>query len=182
MSTPMRSRTNARIEERAQQVLEAANALLIPVPIEDVARHLELELEEAFLGDDVSGILIVDQGRGRIGYNINHSLVRQRFSIAHEIAHFVLHQTKAPLFIDKNYMVYHRDERSSSGENLQEIQANQFAAALLMPEALVRGALAELHFDLADEDGTALNRLAEQFQVSRQAMSFRLANLGFLNG
>lgn len=178
----MRPRTNTRIEERAQQVLEAANALQRPVPLENVARYLELEVEEAFLGDDVSGILIVEHGKGRIGFNINHSSVRQRFSIAHEMAHFVLHQTKAPLFIDKSYTIYHRDERSSSGENLQEIQANQFAAALLMPEALVREALTELDFDLGDEDGVALNRLAEQFQVSRQAMSFRLANLGLLNG
>jgi Zn-dependent peptidase ImmA (M78 family) len=178
----MRPRTNTRIEERAQQVLEAADALQRPVPLENVARYLDLEVEEAFLGDDVSGILVVEHGKGRIGFNINHSSVRQRFSIAHEIAHFVLHQTKAPLFIDKNYTVYHRDERSSSGENLQEIQANQFAAALLMPEGLVREALAELDFDLGDEDGTALEDLAKQFQVSRQAMSFRLANLGLLNG
>lgn len=177
----MRSRTNTRIEERARQVLQAADALQIPVPIEAVAAHLGLELEAAFLGDDVSGILVVEQGHGRIGYNQDQSPVRQRFSIAHEIAHFVLHQTKAPLFIDKSYTVYHRDERSASGEYRHEIEANQFAAALLMPEALVRTALNHTSFDLADENATTLDELARQFQVSRQAMSFRLANLGLLN-
>jgi len=63
-------------------------------------------------------------------YNDPHPLVRQRFSIAHEIGHFILHQKQGQLFIDKTYKVFLRDQLSSSGENIQEIQANQFAAAL----------------------------------------------------
>lgn len=175
----MRSRPNTRIEAQAQQLLEESDSLQLPVPVDRVAAHLGLQVEVALLGDDVSGVLVVDQGKGTIGINIAHAEVRQRFSIAHEIGHFVLHQTKAPLFIDKTYTVYRRDEHSSTGEDLQEIQANQFAAALLMPEALVRQETAKTGFDLGDE--IALGSLAATFAVSTQAMSFRLANLGLLN-
>jgi len=90
----------------------------------------------------------------------------------------MLHQAKAPIFIDKSYTIYLRDGKSSSGEDYQEVQANQFAAALLMPEPLVREALASNGIDLADE--MALFTLAETFEVSAQAMTFRLVNLGIL--
>jgi Zn-dependent peptidase ImmA (M78 family) len=45
-----------------------------------------------------------------------------------------------------------------------------------MPAAMVRKAIAQLEVDVADED--AIDELAKQFQVSRQAMTFRIANLG----
>jgi Zn-dependent peptidase ImmA (M78 family) len=175
----MRSRPNARIEVQAHQLLKESDSLRLPVPLERVAAHLGLQVEEAILGEDVSGVLVVAQGKGTIGVNSAHAHARQRFSIAHEIGHFILHQTKASLFIDKTYTVYRRDERSSTGEDLQEIQANKFAAALLMPEALVRQEVAKTGFDLGDE--TELASLADTFEVSTQAMSFRLANLNLLD-
>jgi Zn-dependent peptidase ImmA (M78 family) len=143
-----------------------------------VARGLGLQVESTTLGEDISGVLVIEGGRGTIGYNAAHPSVRQRFSIAHEIGHFVLHEGHGPLFIDKKYTVYRRDPRSSSGENLQEIEANQFAAALLMPRALLRREAAEVHFDLADE--ATLDALAKKFDVSLQAMSIRLMNLNLL--
>ncbi len=171
----MRARLNPRIETQAQQVLRKTNCQQLPVPVELVAHHLGLRVEPAELGEDVSGVLVLGDGGGTIGYNAAHASVRQRFSIAHEIGHFTLHRETGQLFIDKQYTVYLRDQRSSSGEDLQEIQANQFAAALLMPDVMVRGAIVGIDFDLGDE--TALDALAEKFQVSRQAMTFRLANL-----
>jgi Zn-dependent peptidase ImmA (M78 family) len=178
MNRPKRSRPSAEIEAKAQQVLLDTACFQVPVPIERVAEGLKLRVEPANLGNDVSGVLVVADGQGTIGYNIDHSEVRYRFSIAHEIGHFMLHQTRGPIFIDKSYTIYLRDENSSSGEHRQEIQANQFAAALLMPEPLIRDALASHGIDLAD--GTALFTLAERFNVSAQAMTFRLVNLGIL--
>jgi Zn-dependent peptidase ImmA (M78 family) len=144
--------------------------------VEGVALYLGLQIERAKLGDDVSGVLVVADGRGIIGVNSDHSPVRQRFSVAHEIGHFLMHRNAQDLFIDKGYFAAFRDSRSSTGEDRREREANAFAAALLMPARLVKNAVAQHRFDLGDEE--ALDALAELFQISRQAMTYRVANLG----
>ena len=58
------------------------------------------------------------------------------------------------------------------------MEANAFAAALLMPARLVRGEIKKRKLDLDDEDD--LSALAKQFHVSASAMSYRLVNLGLL--
>lgn len=172
-------RVNLHIELQAHKILQTAGISKIPVSPEDVARCLGIDVEAAALGEDVSGVLVVQNGQGAIGYNALQSPVRQRFSVAHEIGHFVLHRKKHNLFIDKRYSVFWRDENSSTGESLDEIQANQFAAALLMPKDKLIEEIRKLEFDLADEEEASLTMLAGKFRVSTQAMSFRLANLGF---
>lgn len=154
----------------------------IPVPVELIAHRLNLEVEAAPLGDDVSGVLVVGKNAGTIGYNSAQSPVRQRFTIAHEIGHYVLHaaESKDKLFIDKQYTAsYRRDSASSTGGEIEEIQANSFAAALLMPEELIRQELKTMHFDMGNED--ALFQLASKFEVSSQAMSIRLGSLGIFS-
>ena len=127
-----------RIEKQAMELLRKADAVTVPVPLERVTQYLQLETEAAALGDDVSGLLVITGARGLIGYNSEQSRVRQRFTVAHEVGHYVLHSDKEGLFIDKQYTaVFKRDQNSSTGEDLREIQANQFAAALLMPEDLL---------------------------------------------
>ncbi len=136
-----------------------------------------LSLLPAELGDDISGVLVVEGNSGTIGYDPTQAPVRQRFTIAHEIGHFVLHTSTSGVFIDKRYTaVFRRDQDSATGEHLEEIQANQFAASLLMPEDLLLSELRNHHFDLGDEQG--LRELADRFQVSAQAMSIRLSGLG----
>ena len=89
----------------------------------------------------------------------------------------MLHRNETKLFVDKSYSsVFYRDDRSSEGKYRQELEANAFAAALLMPTDTVRDAIEERGFDLADDDG--LDELARLFEVSRQAMAYRLANSG----
>lgn len=166
-------------EHRAESLLQRCSITDAPVPVESVALHLGLQIEPAKLGDDVSGVLVVADGRGVIGVNSDHSAVRQRFSVAHEIGHFVLHRDAQELFIDKTYFAAFRDGRSSTGEDRREREANGFAAALLMPARLVKEAVVHHRFDLGDE--AALDALARMFQVSRQAMTFRVANLGIFS-
>jgi Zn-dependent peptidase ImmA (M78 family) len=181
----MRAKTNPRIEAQATELLRRTGCMQVPVPVEVVARSIGLEVEPASLGDDVSGVLVLTDGRGTIGYNEAQAPVRQRFSIAHEIGHYILHQDQGQLFIDKNYTVFLRDQRSAIGQDVQEIQANQFAAALLMPAELIRQEIVDIGFDLGDDedddgDEITLAKLATKFGVSSQAMSFRLANLNLL--
>lgn len=180
----MRFITRETIEQEAQKVLQQTNAFRMPVPIELVAHRMNLTVEAASLGEEVSGILILDNGRGTIGYSSEQPHVRQRFSIAHELAHYHLHRNEsgAPkLFIDttKYVAVFLRGEHSSTGEHAREIQANMFAAALLMPEALLRNEIKSSDYDLLDEEELC-ERLASKFQVSTQAMSIRLTTLEIL--
>ena len=60
-----------------------------------------------------------------------------------------------------------------------EMQANAYAAGLLMPEALLDEYL-EDHPALDLEKPADIKTLAEEFEVSRPALEFRLINLGFV--
>src|SRR5438552_888708 len=99
-----------------------------PIPVHKVARSLGILVEPAVFGDDVSGVLVVHNDTGVIGFNREHSTVRQRFTIAHEIGHFALHREESQLFIDKAYRAFFRDVQSAKGKDRREVQANAFAA------------------------------------------------------
>ena len=108
---------------------------------------------------------------------------RLRFTIAHELGHLILHKFTEP-HADGRLQVRFRDEESSKGRVHEEIQANQFAAELLMPERFVRALVN--NSDIADEksDDGAVEQLklwAKRFEVSAQALSLRIANLSSLN-
>jgi len=86
---------------------------------------------------------------------------------------------KGAKYIDKGMTTLQfRNAESSTGTQTEEREANQFAAALLMPEEWVRREFQKHSFDLGDDE--ALNALCSLFGVSSQAMSFRLVNVGVL--
>jgi Zn-dependent peptidase ImmA (M78 family) len=170
--------TTLALEKKAADVLRKTGVTGAPVPIHLVAQRLGLLVEGVALGNEVSGVLVIDGDRGIVGYNLAHSATRQRFTIAHEIGHYQLHREDASLFIDERYFAAFRNSLSSSGSDRRERQANAFAAALLMPAHLVERELKNRNFDLGDEEG--LRDLAGVFQVSVQAMVYRLTNLGIL--
>jgi Zn-dependent peptidase ImmA (M78 family) len=168
------------LEAKAEKTLRDTDTFRVPVAIDQVARRLNLTMEAGALGEDVSGMLIIRGERGAIGYNSAHARVRQRFTISHEIAHFLLHAKrggKPQLFIDR-YVSFRRDANSSAGADRDEVEANQLGAALLMPRRLVQQEIRNNELNLDDED--AISFLAKRFQVSTAAMTNRLANLGIL--
>lgn len=165
-------------EAHAVRLLRQFDIAKPPVPVDSVVKKLGLKLVATEFGDDVSGVLVVEDGKGVIGVNSSHSRLRQRFSIAHELGHFLLHSHKNRLFIDKQYFAAFRDSRSSTGESRREREANAFAASLLMPSAMLQEVIEDHRFDIADDE--YLGTLAELFQVSKQALTFRVANLKLL--
>lgn len=168
------------LEEKAEKTLRDTDAYRVPVAIDLVAQRLNLTMEAAALGEHVSGMLVVKSDRGAIGYNSAHARVRQRFTISHEIAHYLLHakkSEKAQLFIDR-HVAFRRDEKSATGVDREEVEANQLGAALLMPKSLVQQEIKRQDLNLDDEE--AINLLAKRFQVSTAAMSNRLTNLRML--
>jgi Zn-dependent peptidase ImmA (M78 family) len=164
-------------ETRAAVVLRQSGVQTVPVDVWEVARRLGVRIERADLGEDCSGVLVRRGETAVIGVNYAHHPNRQRFTIAHELGHFVLH--KGAKYIDKGIpTVQFRNAESSTGTQTEEREANQFAAALLMPAGLLRREFQKHPFDLGDD--YALNVLCGLFGVSSQAMSFRLVNLGLL--
>lgn len=161
------------MERRAEQLLARAGVNTIPVPVEQVAAQLGIRIELADLGEDCSAVLVRNGNRAVIGVNREHHSNRQRFSIAHEIAHFWLHD--GDTYIDKGYRVHFRDLESGSGTKQEEMEANAFAAALLMPAKWVRDAFKQQPFELTGDD--SLELLATEFRVSTEAMTYRLMNL-----
>lgn len=146
-----------------------------------VADRLGIELMIYDFGEDVSGVLLRDGNKAKIGYAINNGKRRQRFTIAHELGHYVLNHQRRGVFVDtpEKYFTFFRDLKSSTGEDFQEREANAFAAALLMPrELLIEAAKAIYHSGITrDEEFDIVTMLADKFNVSKLAMSIRLTNL-----
>lgn len=151
------------------------------INILEVARQLGIELMPYDFGDDVSGVLLRDGEKANIGYSIHNGKKRQRFTIAHELGHYVLNHQRQGVFVDtpEKYFTLFRDNHSATGEDFQEREANAFAAALLMPLDLVReGASYISRTNITrNEDFELIPELAKRFNVSNLAMSYRLTNL-----
>jgi Zn-dependent peptidase ImmA (M78 family) len=143
--------------------------------VEQIARALGVQVVRKTLADDVSGLLIrPEAGPPAIVVNKGHPRVRQRFTIAHELGHLVLHRGR-PVLVD-HVRLNLRDARSRAAVDVEEIEANAFAAELLMPRSLM---VAELNRAAARSDSARLAAdLAEGFGVSKEAAEYRLVNLG----
>lgn len=168
-----------RIEEKARVLLEQAGQTKAPIDPEKVAEWLEIKVERLPFEEDLSGILVRNTKQTVIGINKRNSAVRQRFTIAHEIGHFVL-EHRGEMFVDEA-VVNKRDGRSSIAVDPQEIEANNFAAALLMPKDLVISELKTQLTKLGNHRDDVIAAMAKHFKVSDQAMGFRLVNLGLVS-
>jgi len=142
--------------------------------VERIAQLLGVNVSRGHLKDsDVSGFYFRRGDDRIIGVNASHPPTRQRFTIAHEIGHAIL-STHDSLHVDRAFKL--RDKRSASGIDPFEIEANAFAAELLIPEHMLverlrkRGGL-----DL--DDAKAIQALANEFGVSSQALIIRILDL-----
>jgi Zn-dependent peptidase ImmA (M78 family) len=171
-------KSRKKIEEKAQQIIDSLFITEIPIPIDRIANELGINIKPYDLGEDISGVLVINNGKGTIGLNPTESNVRQRFSIAHELGHFVLHkENNDSLFVDKSYKIHFRNQESSTGEVRMEQEANAFAAAILMPKKELKSKIDELEIDLTED---AIKRLAQMFNVSAISMTYRISNLELL--
>lgn len=176
---------NARIEEAASRVLRKCKVSAAPVNILKVAQLLGARVAFEPFDEELSGMLVRKDDQIIIGVNSRHPKTRQRFTIAHELGHWQL-EHPGELFLDKTLRnkpvsIKKRDQRAAQGSDKQEIQANAFAAAILIPESLL---IATVKKHLSSDDGYEVDgligKLAKEFEVSSRAMEHRLTNLGMM--
>lgn len=139
------------------------------VDIEKIVAELKISVIQHDLPDDESGMLIINKERKAIiVVNKHHSKVRKRFTIAHELGHYLMH-------CDQGQQVFHRSIKSSQGTEPQEIDANAFAAALLMPKADIKKLIREINNSLFDDEvDDLIVGKANELNVSKTALIYRI--------
>ena len=166
------------INSKVNSILRSLPELKLPVEVEKIAESLGIRVLAYDLGDDVSGLLAIQDGVGTIGFNEKESPVRKRFTIAHELGHYILHKEKSDLFVDKQLIYRSQNSGDTPAKQIMEQEANVFASALLMPSNLLRKEVEKANLDLSNDE--AIANLARAFEVSTTAMSIRISSLGLI--
>lgn len=117
------------------------------------------------------GRLIGYKGRAIITVNSNSSKNRQKFSIGHELGHWLLDRGSVAHACTKSSL-----EQKWNGTSI-ESRANRFSADLLMPEKWIRSGSVGKKFRVRD-----ISVIADSFGVSKTAVAFRLLELDIFNG
>ena len=123
------------------------------------------------LEDNLSGYIIREPGDGfQIFYNGNHPRTRQRFTVAHELAHYLLHQKELSREKPENVLFYPENVLLRGGlPNRLEMEANRLGAKILMPDKAI-----DAYTAARDEAIISIPEMAGVFDVSPAAMSIRL--------
>lgn len=156
------------IEAKAMEVLTNLNNggnILPPVDLTKILKAYNLTLKMGkFDESNVSGAF--DRKNNTIFVSESEPYNRQAFTIAHELGHFILHE-------DKQVDTFYRTDSLKLGEKKdeKELEADWFAAALLMPKMIVE------RFWTVSHD---IEHMARLFGVSSIAMRYRLKHLGLM--
>lgn len=116
------------------------------------------------LPSDISGRLKMEDDVWVMTINSQHPSVRQRYTLGHELGHYLNHRDSVKSFEDTTFF-------RSSQKSSMEYMADQFAACLLMPELEINA--------LLKEGVKTVKEMAAKFDVSLEAMKYRLEQLGY---
>ena len=168
----------SRPKKTPEQVLKESGVATRPVQLEQILKHFGIRIYSLPANADIFGAIVREREHVIIAINPKQHVHRQRFTIAHELGHYFCHSgDDAPAqFVDGDFRLHWRNSESSRGVNWQEIEANRYAAALLMPENLLRKDVDQF----GRIDDSVVQRLASLYRVSRVSMQYRLINLGLL--
>lgn len=140
----------------------------MPIDVHEIAETLNIRITEKELPDSVAGFILKEENQEHpvIYLNSNDGEQRKRFTIAHELGHYVQEREKEKIaYVDK------RDELASKGTDPKERWCNGFAAELIMPESVVKKYWAE---------GWTFAQIRERLNVSKKALENRLNFLGLV--
>lgn len=156
----------------AQEVLRKYWDAGVPVDPFVIARNLNIDIAEdsALAWDGLSGKFWRDvYGDPFIRFNPSEPEVRRRFTVAHEIGHYIFGHGKDGVELRDPTQNF-----SSDNYDPKEVACNRFAAELLMPAVAIK------HY-IMDLSVSGVENLAAAFIVSEVAMKYRLANLGWVS-
>lgn len=165
-----------KAKEEARKIL-AKFGTEVPIRVDEILKAHGIEVfADNKMDSSISGILMIKGDRVGAMVNLYHPEVRKRFTLAHELGHYLLHRRKSTLFVDDLAVMY-RESGPGGGVDVMEAEANVFAAELLMPEDVVR---ADLAADPSRTPDEAVRKLARRYDVSTAAMKYRLRQLGLI--
>jgi hypothetical protein len=154
------------------RIFQAEPDMPIPVPVEELCLQLDITSIADLDTDGFEAALVTDECKsaGAILVARDRSRQRRRFSIAHELGHFLIpaHLPRAgqPSLCSAEHMRA-ADSRDEDRRRRTEAEANRFAALLLMPPPVLRAELQRIRRpDVAD-----IVRLAKLFDVSKDALA-----------
>lgn len=183
----IRKKLVREVVEELHDQLREQGAFKAPIPVEKIAKAMNVKVTYVDTEDpDLSGFFYRDPHTGKavIGINASHYRTRQRFTLAHELGHLMIHSFE-DLHYDRKGSggIRNRDALSSTGENREEMEANLFAAELLMPEELIFDKLEETQTDdiFGKNIDSVVRTMAKEFQVSSQALNIRMNQLGIVS-
>ena len=168
----MRNSNRTKIELQTREILLQHGLYSLPIDPVRLANRMGISVNNAKFTDDSRAALIAKRGQTtRVFVEQSDPPYRKRFSIAHEIGHHFLHLLSDGEIVDSHSDMFREKEPTvghTSELRLREIEANWFAASLLMPEELVK---------IEWEKNPSVPQLAKTFNVSREAMGYRLDDL-----
>lgn len=152
------------------KILKAEPGLTHPIPIEEIASALDIiEIRDFDTPGFEGGLLMAPHSaRGSIMVNKAARKGRRRFTIGHELGHFLIPMHKP---VKGDTFLCSREDMSlwsSTEQNIyknMEVEANRFAALLLMPPPLLRPYIAKT----GDPSINVILSLHEDFGVSKDA-------------
>jgi len=151
-----------------QTSLIRKHQLQFPIAVGAIAKELGITVKRSTLAAGISGEIKEEDGNVVIRVNRHDVKERQRFTLAHEIAHFLLHRDRIGDGITDD--ILYRSKLS----DFMEVQANRLAADILMPGHLIQPKLKEFT-ELRDEE--KYEKLADIAEVSTTAIKIRLGKI-----
>lgn len=149
------------MKNKVKDILNKLDIYEPPIQIEKIANFFSLKIiYYPEFPDSISGTMAKEEML--IGINSNHHPNRQRFTIAHELGHYILGHDDLKI-IDDTF-----DKNTD-----KEKEANKFAAELLIPEYFLKKDIKEKSWDIPS--------LSQRYKVSEQVMTIRIMNLNLLD-
>ncbi len=170
------SKVIQRLEDLTSEILMNNDMYKIPVDVVKIANSNDIKVYEGDLDKKISGAIRYEKEENKfeILINKNDIKVRQRFTIAHELGHYFLHQEflkDEKIHVDTMYRALNNNAEEIEEARKREKEVDYFAGALLMNRTL----LEKMH-----KENKSIKELAEIFKVSVSAMTVRLDILGLL--
>ncbi len=153
---------------KAKEVLNDNYVIGPPVDVYEIARNYDIDVNEARFPEaykHISGFITPKDNRATMYVNETDAEPRRKFTVAHELGHWLLHKNE--ILSDPSKSVLYRIALGKLNDDPMEREANAFAAELLVP----------MEFFKKMEKGRSQDELAKTFGVSAEVIGYRKKNL-----